>query len=458
MAGGCSLLLDFNECKTDADCAHRADGGTTLYCNVQRSCVNSVPPERLCSTNGVDNVYGSTDPHALTIAVLMVSPTVPDLTVVTSYARANAVILGTEEINKIPNAQPVRIILCDTGRDAQQTAAALRVALDKQHVVAAVGPTTSDNVLGLANSQMFAQADVLVVSPSATSVSITGINPLVWRTAPSDNLQAKVLATQVPSSAMTIDIAYADTTYGRGLNSAFIDAMAPRTLKSSYPFTERSDMTQVVSDLRGDTPSVAVLVANPDAPALAAALQNGGPELAMTQYLMTDAARSPPLFGPSGHYVSFDVLSRIHGTAGGTPPPSDPVSGAVYEAFASRYRNRFPDVSLPGHTWVANSYDAFYAIVLAAATVTDGTFTGHKLAAGMARLSTPGAMRVEVGSVDYPPAVAQLRNGLDLNLVGASGPLDFTAQGDVVTAPIEVWQIVNTPNGPQFATQTIITP
>jgi branched-chain amino acid transport system substrate-binding protein len=454
----CSLSLKFQECNSDGDCqSRRTPGGPTLYCTADHLCVNGIPDDRLCSTHGVDNVYGSSDPNALTIGVLMVSPTVPDTTVVTSYARANAVILGVEEINKIPNAQPVRIILCDTGRDADQTTRALKVAVQKQHVVAAVGPTTSDNVIALGNSSLLPELDVLLVSPSATSVSITDINPLVWRTAPSDALQAKVLATQIPASANTIDLAYADTTYGRGLDGAIHSAFSQRPL-NSFSFVEGSDMTKVVDQLRVDMPGVALLVANPDAPALAAALANGGPSLAMTQYLMTDAARSPPLFGPPGHYLGFDLLGRIRGTAGGTPPLSDPVSGPVYATFSGSYARRFPTVSLSGHTWVANSYDAFYALVLAAATISDGQFSGHRLAAGMARLSTLGAPRAQVGPVDYLPAVSQLRGGGNIELVGSSGPLHFTDQRDVATAPIEIWKIVQGANGPAFATDSVVTP
>ena len=48
-----------------------------------------------------------------------------------------------------------------------------------------------------------------IISPSATNPNITGLDDgnLVWRTAASDNLQAKVLGTLPPSTAK-VDIIY----------------------------------------------------------------------------------------------------------------------------------------------------------------------------------------------------------------------------------------------------------
>jgi branched-chain amino acid transport system substrate-binding protein len=458
----CSLSLHFNECNVDDDCDHRVDGGTRLFCTLDHLCVDGIPDDQLCKTNGVVNLYGSPDPNALVVAGILDRPTIRDLNSVTDYDMANALILGAEEINQIPNAQPVRLVLCDTGRSPEQTQRALRVAVQSYGAVGAVGPGTSDDLIGLANKGLVQQLHVVVVSPSATAVSLSGINPLIWRTAPSDALQAKVLATQVPASASKVEMAYANTTYGRGLNTTFIDAFVkgtPNTATfSSFFFATGSDMTVVANQLASGGPDVALLVADSDAPALVVALAGAGPSLQATQYLMTDSAKSPALYGPPGHYVTASVLDRIRGTGGANPPLSDPSSGPVFAAFRGRYLNRFPDADPGAQAWVGNTYDAFYAIVIAAATISDGRFSGERLSAGMAHLSTAGAPMIEVGSVGYPLAVTALQSGKDVNLVGSSGPIDFTAQHDVMTAPIEVWRIATGPTGPKFVTDHIVTP
>ncbi len=66
-----------------------------------------------------------------------------------------------------------------------------------------------------------AGADILTVSPSNTSPDFTGINPLYFRTAPSDNLQGEVLGNEIAEDGhKTLGIIYQNDPYGTGLFEA----------------------------------------------------------------------------------------------------------------------------------------------------------------------------------------------------------------------------------------------
>src|SRR5690606_12123256 len=66
-----------------------------------------------------------------------------------------------------------------------------------------------------------AGSGILTVSPSNTSADFTGINPLYFRTAPSDNLQGEVLGNEVAEDGhKTLGIIYQNDPYGTGLFEA----------------------------------------------------------------------------------------------------------------------------------------------------------------------------------------------------------------------------------------------
>ncbi|HWE28527.1 MAG TPA: hypothetical protein VHB97_11020, partial [Polyangia bacterium] len=179
------------------------------------------------------------------------------------------------------------------------------------------------------------------------------------------------------------------------------------------------------------------------------------PALSMTQFLMTDSAQAPSLWGAAPY--DYTLLSRISGTAPGLPPDSDP-SAAVYRSFASDYEAHWNNEDPADTAHVANAYDAAFAIAIAAAAAGKRA-TGADIAANLARLSTPGALAVDVGPITFTMGVNALTSGSDINLVGASGPIDFDGNGDVVTAPIEVWGIAQGTDGsPTFVSERVITP
>jgi branched-chain amino acid transport system substrate-binding protein len=294
----------------------------------------------------------------------------------------------------------------------------------------------------------------VVVSPAATAAAISDVidDNLVWRTCASDNLQAKVLASLVPAGKSVDVVWVTHDSYTEGLEKAFCAAAGCDPMTTTPVQFDSGHAGDAVAQM--NAPAYAVLIADFDAPALVAALA-GASGQSMTQYLMTDSALTPTLWG-AGPF-DFTFLSRIRGTAPALPAFSD-ASGPVYAAFDASYRAQFHEA--PSDTaFVANAYDAAYAIAIGAAA-SGASPTGSAIASRLGQMSDPAGMVVQVRPDEYQSAVNALIAGGHIDLVGTSGPIDFDATtGDVLTAPTEVWQVVQDTSGmPTFKVLSTLTP
>jgi branched-chain amino acid transport system substrate-binding protein len=443
---GCSLVLNFHECNQDSDCARiSVDGGPAGYCTSDHACVAGLPDERLCG-----EPHGApAGPGTVTFAGLarLDGPSSPK-----DEQRMNAVRLAADEVYQLRQL-PIRLVLCNTSGDSAQAIRALQVAVSRFSAVAVIGPTDSPDLLALAAS--LRQTGTLAVTGAATAIAITNLvdDNLIWRTVPSDRLQAPVMASMVPATATAIEVVYADTVYGNGLEQAFTAALYGIRMLSavnSIVFPQGAAQATTVMRMAKDSPAVAVIIADTDVPALVTALGSGGPSLAATQFIMPAAAKSPALLQATSDLM---LLSRVRGT--GTGFPSTPVTLGFVQRFSAAFQS--DPASASG---TANFYDAFYAVAIATAAVPAGqTITGRALARAMTRLSTKGAAQIAVGPNDYTKGRLELSAGRDIDLLGASGDIDFDPNtGDVLTGPIELWSIDVSTNPPSFRTDSIVTP
>jgi branched-chain amino acid transport system substrate-binding protein len=438
-SASCTAVLDFHECNSSADCAS-PDGGTTLWCNVDHQCVDTTP----CRVS-----YEATAPGPpLVIAGLYLLGEATDGP--NDHGIRQAVDLAAFELNTLN--VPIRHVACDTGGDKIVAQRALDLAVSQFKAVAVVGPDSSDELIALAPEVR--RLGVVVVSPAASAAAIATVpdDGLIWRTCGSDNLQAKVLATLVPAGK-SLDVVWVPADpYADGLEKAFIAASGR---SDATPIQFPTGMAAGAVAQMTNSPAYALLVADVDAPALVEALQ-GAPGLSLTQYLMTDSALTPTLWGSAP--FDFTFLTRIRGTAPALPALADP-SGPVYGAFASGYRGRFMQEDPADTAFVANAYDAAYAIAIAAAAA-GASPTGAAIAKNLARMSDHDGSAVHIGPGEYQAGVNALLSGGTVDLVGASGPIDWdAATGDVLTAPTEVWQVVQAPSGlPDFKVLSTVTP
>jgi len=420
----CSAVLDFHECNVDADCVGRS-ATESLYCNPDHQCINATP----CRVS-VDATAAGTP---LVIAGLYLQSTAVDGP--NDHAIRQAVDLAAFELNQF--GVPVRHVACDTSGDKASALRSLELAVTQFKAVAVVGPNTSDELIALAPE--IRQRGVVVVSPAASAATIADLvdDNLIWRTCASDNLQAKVLASLLPAQS-PLDLVYVSgDPYAVGLEKAFIGVYG---MTGVTPIQFDSGMA--ASAVAQMNAHYAVLIADVDAPALVTALQ-GAPGLAATQFLMTDSALTPTLWG-AGPY-DFTFLTRIRGTAPALPAFTD-ASGPVYASFDVSYRGQWNGEPPSETAFVANAYDAAYAIAIGAAAAGSSP-TGSAIAAELARMSDHAGTSVQIGPAQYQAGVNALLAGGNIDLVGTSGPIDWDEKGDVVTAPTEVWQVAQASDG-----------
>ena len=454
LAGGCSVILGFDDCHQDSDCAGRApDGGdpTRMFCTSDHLCVEGLPEERLCMPIQISGIPASNVPPVVVAGLFRLS----GATESKDSSMANAATLAVSEISQIIQ-RPISFVLCDTAGDSSHGLRAFNRAVNNYGAVAVVGPTTSSQLIAI--YQQAVTKNVLMVSPSATSPSITQLidQNLVWRTCANDLLQAKVLALQakqldvVMGKTGLLNVAYVNDAYGNGLFNSFVKYW-DGTVASAPQFNAGDDPKPILATLAADSPAVALLIADSDSPALVHALSTAPAGLSNTNILMTDGAKGPDLL------VNPDVsvLRRIRGTASGVD-----TGNPVFKAFRYTYMTRFGEdaLSLP---YVANTYDAVYLTLLAAAGIPGvKAVTGGQMAQVLSRVSVPGAMPIDLGPLTFVQGATALANGGSISVAGTSGPLKFDpTTGDVTTASMEVWDVnVSNPIAPLFETLTVVTP
>ena len=444
LCAGCALTLSYQQCNADADCAKLAADGGSLFCTSDHLCVGQIPLERLCPESA-----GSDDKNALVLATLMETDIDKPIEA--------AVRLAVDEINKRQTGaglSPLRLQICRAD-DADTALAAARHAVEDLGARAFVGPTTSDIVVGV--TAYLTSKSVLAVSPSATAMAITALDDhgLVWRTAPSDQLQADLLVAMVnKESPAAVDVVAEDSVYGTGLAHAFYagyHVAGDTTFKGSYSYAADDDAALATAAARAvlDAPTHALLIADATAPDLLALL-GGDTHLSATHFFMTDSAQNQRLFTSKGVATPNAVLARVRGTKPAVP------SGNTYSFFRMSYQNRFgvdPDTT----AFVANGYDAAYLIALAAAAASSAQPTGADLAQVLSQKLAATGATLAVGPDSYLDAVQAIRAG-PVHLEGASGLLEFdVGTGDRLspsdgTHLVDLWGIDTSGSAPKFVT------
>ncbi len=276
---GCSLLLDFEECAADGDCATRAPG---LVCSQEGYCVAGAPECSVdddCAGKGArtscvagtctaaannggdagdtgdttdvpltctvaDCIENNGDNYVCGVGGRCVNLLTPQCTRIAGPVNRgntviigsilptvefgdlgipieNAVVLAVEEINDrggLPGGRNLALIGCDSSGDADLGEAAAKHLVEEVGVPAIVGPAFSGVFIG--NINLITGAGTLMISPSATSPDITDQqdNGLAWRTVASDVFQG------VASSDLIRDRGYSSVAaigkgdaYGEGL-------------------------------------------------------------------------------------------------------------------------------------------------------------------------------------------------------------------------------------------------
>ncbi|MBI3181890.1 MAG: ABC transporter substrate-binding protein [Myxococcales bacterium] len=462
-AAGCSFVTarGFEECAKDSECA----GGAVC---LQRYCIRQ--PE------GCNQSLGATDnPRRIALAAALPISLGGDLSSgqkdESEKQGLNAMALALEEVNQRDGVagRPFALYVCDTAGDKdriKQQATWLAEELLAPAVI------TSGSSQTIAAQQETVPRGTLIMTATATSPEITflpdkgsGSTGLVWRTAPSDAIQGRVIADLLiagcpspecnpPITPVTkVGVVYLDDPYGQGLKEVLAERFnqPPREIRS-FQYSRNGEVNAAVNGLSSFGPQATVLIAFPDDAVrvtTAAAQKANLTKASGHRWLFTDSAKDPTLVSgsPAGE------LDAAYGTA-----PAQG-AGAAFQSFSERFLAKY-QVKAEDYSFTAHSYDAMYVLALGAAYAVgaDGSqpVTGERIAEGLTKLSLGPVFKLTPG--EFTPAKAALQSGNSIDIEGASGKLNFDPATGEAASPIELWQ-VSTATGGSFATvKTIAAP
>jgi branched-chain amino acid transport system substrate-binding protein len=359
-----------------------------------------------------------------------------------------AIFLAVEEINQVGgiDGRKLAVLACDDGtsdNDLAERAATHLVEVGR--VPAIVGPAASGTLIEVF-SAVTHDAEVVLISPSATSPAISTLadDGLVWRTPPSDDLQGNAIAQYLlaekakENGIAKVAVINRNDTYGNALRTVIqngwcAEASCAETTYFTKTYADASlgsDLATAVQGLEAFGPDVTVLVGFLDdgVDFLNLAGTRAG---IRKRFILTDGMKEAPLVT---RVESAAVLEGILGTAPATP--DNPNTQTFELAYRAKW-NTAPSI------FNAQAYDATYLLALAIAGAgRDATPGGPDIARQLRRM-TGGTKVISVGPTDFGEGVRTLRAASDarIDFDGASGPLNFDGGTGEAPADIEAWRV-----------------
>ncbi|MFP2910644.1 ABC transporter substrate-binding protein [Pyxidicoccus sp. 3LFB2] len=449
LLGGCSFTTagGLTECESSADC------DSAQVCNAGYCLPQPV---------GCGEVFDPTkNPNAIPIGAAL-PLTTSDGRDESEEQALNSIKLAIEEVNQREgiNGRPFLLYICDTASDPVRAREQAEWLVTEKEVPVVF---TSGSAQTIAASSVTIAAGALMVTHTSTSPDIAtlpdkpqGTAGLVWRTAPSDTLQGRIIGdllqgdivvaggTQPFAGTDNVVIAYVDDPYGQGLFSVLLRRLLEPLVVTSAQYNRNADVTPVVSAITSKQPDVAVLVGFSEDNAKIIN-QLPAQSRAGVKWFFTDAGKDPGLFTSLG--ANSGLVTGAYGTA-----PAQARPGAdVYRQFANRFQAAYGKD--PGQfSFTAHAYDAMYMVALGAAYAAgpDASkpqpITGTRIAEGLTRVTPAAGVSApafNLGFNDFISARAAIRTGTVINIKGASGELDFDNETGEAPSEYELWRVVN---------------
>ncbi|HEX5748382.1 MAG TPA: ABC transporter substrate-binding protein [Archangium sp.] len=443
LATGCSFIVAPGlECETSADCLE------AQVCT-ERVCM---PLPAGCQVEP----YGSTDADAIRMGGLFPIHTSPEPGASEDESDVqgfNAALLALEEVNqRTLNGKKIALYFCDTG-SSKDVAEEQARWLVKEKKVAAVLTAGSSQTIAAADVAI--PAGVLTMSYSASSPELTakpdtngGPVGLLWRTSPSDAIQGSVIANLLRSDSRfgapaKVGILYVEDTYGQGLSNIISEQLSTgptRVANRPFLYQRGGDVKAVLDslDMTYD-PDVTVLIGFADD----------------VKAILKEAANRTNLKRENGHRWFFsdsvkdkavlaDALAAAQARGFyGTAPAQG--TGQAFNTFSARFTDKYKK-DPAAYAYTSNAYDAMYLLALGASysLSTSNAVTGAKIAEALMRVSSgASSTNTQLTNSNFTYLAAELAAGRSVNIEGASGPLNFDANGEA-RAPVELWQVGDT--------------
>lgn len=433
---GCSLgNPSRDDCQTAADC--QGVFGAAFYCNRESGLCESVVSAACPELFPADAAESS---DAILIGTIF------DRSSPNQRARERAArlaVAGLDERAGI-DGRPVVLLHCDTSLAPATDAADHLVAAG---VPAIIGPSSSSNVEAVFSSHR--DDGVLVISPSATATQLESLDAttpgLLWRTAPPDTLQADVIIQELADSGITSlgIVTRQNDTYAQSLS-----VLVQR--RADIPGIAIAETPQFADTAAIAGAAISVVATPPDAVMFissqvgdAAAFLDAAASIAAYDGLpifLTDAAANEDLFTLVGGGTAR--FAQVRATR---PAAPDTI---ITSEFRSAYMSANDGEDPLDFSFTANTYDATALVLLGAgyALGVNDALDGPGIAEGITHMSS--GTTFELLAANFLSIIEELRREPGVDVVGASGPLDFGPDEELTTALYDVLDIDEA--GPSF--------
>lgn len=465
VVASCTLTkTTVDDCTINADC--RQAFGSGSICGSGGLCERAPPNPRCFTTFPVDFL---TRPEAYPDAFLF--GVIMDRSVETQRMRENSVRLALKQVNEERglDGRAFGAVLCDIAENPmydalKRTEAAVadaRYLVDVLGVPAIVGPSSSTDALAVFDA--LKNDDVLVISPSATSPSITGIDTktptderpgLFWRTAPPDTLQGaaivRFLTQPNPPPPVRVAVIHEKGAYGDNLADVFrrgFETGGRMATVTSYETTSQRDAAIVNAGAAG-VPYVLFFSSQTQDAVAFLNVANGLSSYASVRMFLTDSAANRDLL--TGAAGASALFSRVSGSRPQVP------QGPVFELFRASFQAEFK-VDPNAFSFVAHTYDAAWLVLygIAGASRRDGRVTGTGIARSLRKIVATGE-EVQVNPGNWKRVADAISQGRVVNLGGASGGLDYDPTTEETSSLVEIWGIAT--NGMAIEVRSTIDP
>lgn len=367
--------------------------------------------------------------------------------------------------------RPVRFDVQDDKSDESTFVTSVANGFLNENVVAVIGPVGSQQVV--LTHKMFADRQIIQISPSATSTDLSTIqspdNRFLFRTTPADDFQgaAVILFAQktpkglgdagaplgeggAPTTCNKLAIVSIDNSYGNAMADVIASNWPKRgasrsiVLRKKLPIDLATSYAAEAAQLVATKAECAALVSYEKiaaqfvhdvkaAPGYKALADNG------FFFIGTDGVFTPGFLELSRENRSDDTSPSTAEGVFGTNPDTQPGT-KEYNEFKTIYRSYFP-TQREAPPFTANTYDA--AILIALAIQEARTVTDHvAIRDALRKVSSPPGKPFTPAQLGE--ALLAIRDGVDIDYKGASGNVDFEPNGNVKSGFI-VWEAFRNP-------------
>jgi branched-chain amino acid transport system substrate-binding protein len=307
-------------------------------------------------------------------------------------------IKGIQLAKKQLGAEHIEVIQEDSKCDPELAVQAARRLIDKG-VVAIIGDGCSS--VSMEALSEVTKAKIPMVSPSASSPSLSTPNDYFFRVIPPDDFQSKFMAETVYAKGIrSVAMFYTDEPYGNGNSQIFrteFERLGGKIVAATKAAPDVIELDAQIQEIKRANPQALYFVPNSTLSATAAIRLAG------------EAGLNIPYFGSDVLYDKT-IVSNVGSSAEGLTMTSFPTGS---KAFRQALYNEYQSTDLLYGS--AQAYDAFHAIYLA---IQGGAKTGEDIKNKLPAIQFDGvSARIqfdqngEISNPDYKYDLLTVRDG-----------------------------------------------